>query len=315
MTGTVAMTGTPRPSIGLALGAGASRGWAHIGVIRRLAEAGIVPDIVCGTSAGALVGGFHAASRLDVLEEWARNLTFGRLLDYTTVRRNRTLFGKKILRSLAELSRGAVLEKMAVRFAAVATDLETGREAWIRTGSLAKAVAASNAFPGLLAPVKVGQRRLVDGALVNPVPVSACRALGARFVIAVGLSGSQGTHRVSVRGNMHPEDQELPAPSFSEDGCEQTLPDPEGGTDGASRSLDCRSGRRGGLLDSLRTLWAARRRASRRSDRGDVRITLRSVPLFGADQPETAIAAGRAAAEKALFALAAMGIGSIPAGA
>ena len=268
-----------------------------------------MPDIVCGTSSGALVGGFYAAGRLDVLEEWARRLTFGRLLDYATVRRNHTLFGRKILRSLAELGRGAVVERMAVPFAAVATDLETGHEAWIRTGPLAKAIAASNAFPGLLAPVKIGQRRMVDGALVNPVPVSACRALGARFVIGVGLSGSQGSHRVSVRGNTRPDDQGLPGLLSIQGGCEQTLPDQEAGTGRAGQSLDGRAVRRGAMLYSLRTLWASLRRTRRQSDRGDVRITVRSVPLFGADQPATAIAAGRAAAEQALSALAAMGIG------
>lgn len=171
--------------IGLALGAGASHGWAHIGVIRRLEEAGVAPDIICGCSAGALVGAYHAAGKLDILEDWVHNLTVRRTFDYMRMRKGRSLFGEKLLREMSEHFRRLVIEELPFAFAAVATDLETGREITVQTGPLARAVAASGAFPLLFPPVKVDNRWTVDGCLVNPVPVSTCRALGADLVIAV----------------------------------------------------------------------------------------------------------------------------------
>ena len=177
--------GTRRPVIGLALGAGASHGWAHIGVIRGLEDAGVVPDIICGCSSGALVGACHAAGELDFLEKWVRNLTVRRTIEYMRVRRGRSLFGERLLREMLAHFRGLVIEDLPRPFAAVATDLETGREISVRSGPLARAVAASGAFPLLFPPVKIKNRWAVDGCLVNPVPVSTCRALGADIVIAV----------------------------------------------------------------------------------------------------------------------------------
>ena len=137
-----------KPLIGLALGTGAVRGWAHIGVIQSLTEAGIVPDIVCGTSAGALVGGLYAAGKLDILEAWARNLTLGRVTDYMTLNPGHSLFGsKKLLRELAHHCCGADIDKLAVPFAAVTTELATGKEIWLQNGSLLRAVSASIAYP------------------------------------------------------------------------------------------------------------------------------------------------------------------------
>ena len=174
-----------KPRIGLALGAGASHGWAHIGVIRRLEEAGVAPDVICGCSAGALVGAYHAAGKLDILEDWVHNLTVRRTLDYMRVRQGRSLFGEKLLREMSKHFRRLIIEELPIGFAAVATDLETGREITAQTGPLARAVAASGAFPLLFPPVKIDDRWAVDGCLVNPVPVSTCRALGADIVIAV----------------------------------------------------------------------------------------------------------------------------------
>ena len=181
---------TPRrPLIGLALGAGAMRGWAHIGAIQRLAEGGIVPDIVCGTSAGALVGAFYAAGKLDVLEQWARRLTLAQVVRYLNVPLGNQLFGKgNLFRELGKPFLGVAIEDMATPFAAVATELATGREMLVRSGSLLRAVLASSAYPGLLGPVRLYDRWMVDGVKVNPVPVSACRALGAQIVVAVSLS-------------------------------------------------------------------------------------------------------------------------------
>lgn len=201
------ISGRPKkPLIGLALGAGAARGWAHIGVIRCLTEAGIVPDIVCGTSAGALVGGLYAAGKLDVLEGWAHKLTLGRWADYMNVAPGRSLFGsKRFFRELAHHCRGAVVDELSVPFAAVTTELQTGREIWLRRGPLLRAVSASIAYPGLFPPIKVENRWMIDGTLVNPVPVSACRALGARLVIAVALNHSGAGETRLIAGA--PEDR------------------------------------------------------------------------------------------------------------
>ncbi len=187
-----------RLRIGLALGAGASHGWAHIGVIRELAAAGIVPDIVCGTSAGALVGAHYAAGRLDKLERWVLGLTVGRTLDFLRLKRGHSLFSERLLRELGENFRGQRIEDLNVPFAAVATELVGGREFRIRTGSIARAVAASGAYPLLFPPVRVENRWLIDGCLVNPVPVSACRALGADVVIGVSLRKTDERRAVAL---------------------------------------------------------------------------------------------------------------------
>ena len=185
---TLANEALQKPLIGLALGAGGGRGWAHIGAIRQLMEAGIVPDVVCGTSAGALVGGFYAAGKLDIVEDWARHLTLGRFTGYMPLSRGRSLFGgKKFYRELAQHVRGIRVDKLDIRFAAVTTELATGQEVWLQNGSLMRAVSASIAYPGLFPPVKIENRWMIDGTLVNPVPISACRALGAHLVIAVSL--------------------------------------------------------------------------------------------------------------------------------
>ncbi len=177
--------------IGLALGGGAARGWAHIGVLRALAEIGVEPDIVAGTSIGALVGAAYAGGQLDALEQWALSLNWKALFAYLDL----SLLSGGIIQGekLMELARGWVkdvpIETLPRRFAMVATELDTGREVWFREGPLLEAVRASMGLPGLLAPVKSEGRWLVDGGLTNPVPVSLCRAMGAEVVIAVNLNG------------------------------------------------------------------------------------------------------------------------------
>ncbi|MBI1211510.1 MAG: hypothetical protein GC190_08605 [Alphaproteobacteria bacterium] len=178
-----------RPRIVLALGGGIARGWAHIGVIRTLVHAGYTPDVVCGTSIGALVGGLYVADKLDQLEIWARSLTtrsIFSLLDFTF--RGSGLFGGHRLAKLLEDQIDAVCFDTLTRpFAAVATELETGREVWLRDGKLIDALRASYALPGIFAPVKFNDRWLVDGALVNPCPTSLARSYGGHVVIAVSL--------------------------------------------------------------------------------------------------------------------------------
>jgi len=179
-----------RPRIGLALGSGVARGWAHIGVLHALKRAGIRPDIVVGTSIGALVGGVYLANKLDVLEEWARSLNKRSLWRYLDVRLSGGgLIGGSRLNAILDANLGGIqVKSLDRRFAAVATDLGSGHEVWLREGPLALALRASYALPGVFSPIKHDGGWLVDGALVNPVPVSVCRALGARLVIAVNLN-------------------------------------------------------------------------------------------------------------------------------
>ena len=179
----------PGPRIGLALGGGAARGWAHLGVMEALGEMGIRPDVVCGTSIGALVGGVHLAGYSAELEFWVRRLTKLRMVRYLDVK----LAGRGIIgggRLFAEMERhigDQTIEDLPVTFATVATDLNTGHEIWLRQGKLTTAIRASFAIPGFFEPINIDGRWLIDGALVNPVPVSVCRALGAQIIIAVRL--------------------------------------------------------------------------------------------------------------------------------
>jgi NTE family protein len=179
-----------RVRIGLALGGGAARGWAHIGVLRALAEAGIHPDIVAGTSIGAVVGGCYVADVLDNLEHFARSLTRRRVFGLIDVSfaGSGLIGGNRLQRLLDEQLQGKRLEDFEKSFVGVATELSTGHEIWLSRGSMVDAMRASYALPGIFQPVQVGGRWLVDGALVNPIPVSVCRALGANVVIAVNLS-------------------------------------------------------------------------------------------------------------------------------
>ena len=179
----------PHPLIGLALGGGVARGWAHIGAVRRLDEVGFRPDIVAGTSVGALVGGFWRAGRLDELEEWARSLTKTRMLSYFDVVLNGSglMGGKRLEKAMHRFLPPTNIEDLPGRFIAVTAELSTGHEVWLMEGDLADAIQAAYALPGVFPPRSIGGRWLIDGALVNPLPVSACRALGARAVVAIGL--------------------------------------------------------------------------------------------------------------------------------
>ncbi|MCC2110832.1 MAG: patatin-like phospholipase family protein [Hyphomicrobiales bacterium] len=179
----------PRSMVGVALGGGAARGWAHIGVLRALEEAGIVPDIIAGTSIGALVGGCYLAGKLDELEHFARKLSKRKvfsLLDFS-FSGSGLISGQRLSARLEEDLRHVQIEDLDRKFIAVATELGTGHEIWMSRGNLVEAMRASYALPGIFPPVRANNRWLVDGALVNPVPVSVCRAFGARVVIAINL--------------------------------------------------------------------------------------------------------------------------------
>lgn len=184
------MPGMPGLKIGLALGGGAARGWAHIGVLKALAEAGIKPDIIAGTSIGAVVGGCYSAGHLDNLERWALELTPKRIFGYLDFNLAGTglINGQRLGGRLEQHLGDRNIEELETRFTAVATEVGTGHEHWLSRGRLVDAVRASYALPGVFKPVKINGRWLFDGALVNPIPVSVCRALGARYVIAVNLN-------------------------------------------------------------------------------------------------------------------------------
>lgn len=177
------------PAIGLALGSGSARGWAHIGVIQELEAIGIRPRVVAGTSIGALVGAVYVAGQLEEFAAWVRKLTvrdvFG-LLDITFS--GGVVKGEKLFGLIFERYKNPNMEKLEQRFVSVATEMVSGRETWITRGPALSAARASCAMPGLIAPVKHDGRWMLDGGLVNPVPVSACRALGADIVIAVNLN-------------------------------------------------------------------------------------------------------------------------------
>lgn len=179
-----------RTKIGLALGGGAARGWAHIGVIKALTAAGVKPDIIVGTSIGAVVGSCHAAGHLDALEDFARQLTRRRVFGYLDFNLAGTglINGQRLCDRLEQQLGSLAIEDLDPRFTAVATEIGTGHEIWISRGRLVDAVRASYALPGIFKPVKLNGRWLFDGALVNPIPVSVCRAHGARYVIAVNLN-------------------------------------------------------------------------------------------------------------------------------
>jgi NTE family protein len=177
-----------KPKVGLVLGSGSARGWAHIGVIRALAEAGVRPDVLCGCSIGAMVGAAYADGDLDDLERWVSSLTWQNVVGLMDVGLNGGLIkGDKLISFFEQHFVDKEFSALQLPFACVATDLASGREVWLREGSVSAAVRASLALPGLFAPVSRDGRLLVDGALVDPVPVSLCRALGADVVIAVDL--------------------------------------------------------------------------------------------------------------------------------
>ncbi len=179
--------------IGMALGSGSARGWSHIGVIQGLRDKGIPIDIVCGTSIGAIVGGALAAGVIDQLDEWVRELSWSDVIGFMDVMfpRSGLIEGDKIIRFFRKNFKDPNIEDLDIPFAAVATDLMSGREVWLQDGSLMDAIRASMSMPGIFVPFKRDSRWLVDGGLINPVPVSLCRAMGADIVIAVNLNADR----------------------------------------------------------------------------------------------------------------------------
>lgn len=176
--------------IGLALGSGAARGWAHIGIIEALEELGIKIDVIAGCSIGSYVGAAYASGKLNQLKSWAVALTEWQVLSKLGVgfRKGGLVSGQKVFQALEELFSEATFEELPRPLGVVATDLYSGREVSFTSGSIVDAVRASCAIPGLFPPVSNNDRWLVDGAVVNPVPVNLCHQMGADFIIAVNLA-------------------------------------------------------------------------------------------------------------------------------
>ncbi len=205
------MTSEHKPKIGLALGSGSARGWAHIGVIQALKDMGIEPEIVAGCSIGAIVGTAYASHQIDKLDSWARTITWKDIINYVdlTLIGGGFIQGEKLLELVRNHLKEDTIESLPRQFAMVATELDTGREIWFRDGSIIDALRASIALPGMFTPVKINGRWLVDGGLSNPVPVSLCRAMGADIVIAVNLNndivGKHNRKIINSKDNTEPK--------------------------------------------------------------------------------------------------------------
>jgi len=187
-------------TFGVALGSGSARGFAHIGVLKALQEMNIYPQIISGSSVGAFVGGAYIANNLEFLERWISQLNWKEVLGFFdfSFSGGGIIMGERFSRIMAEYLGEKNIQDFHIRFGAVSTELATGREVWFQEGPLRIAVRASMSLPGLFAPVRIDNQLLADGGIVNPVPVSICRAMGAQTVLAVNLNNDVvGKHFVN----------------------------------------------------------------------------------------------------------------------
>jgi len=284
-----------KPKIGVALGGGAARGWAHIGVLKALAKAGLEPDIVAGASIGAVVGGCYAADELEALEDFARSLTRRRIFSFLDFNFTGSglISGQRLGTRLERHLQHIIIEEMPREFVAVATEFGSGHEIWLNRGPLVDAMRASYAIPGVFKPVKTGERWLFDGALVNPIPVSVCRALGARVVIAVNLNWD-AFGRGAVIPNLEAAEEITIEPS-----------EPAKGSGGAVRQLLNRESAPGissVMVDALNIIQDRIARSRLAGDPPDVIIAPRlgSIGLFDFHLAGEAIELGERAVEKEL---------------
>lgn len=290
-----------RPTIGLALGGGAARGWAHIGVLRSLIAAGLEPDIVAGTSIGAVAGACYVTGKLDGLQEFATTLTRRRIfgfLDFNFAGSG-LITGQRLSSRLENHLKNVAIEELSPRFVAVATELGTGHEVWLNKGDLVTALKASFALPGIFRPVQINGRWLIDGALVNPIPVSVCRALGARIVIAVNLNCD-----LFGKGGVIHDLEALAEPSNVDD---QMLPgNGRGAVHLLHRQIFGRSNGAPGMsavmMDAINITQDRIARSRLAGDPPDITIGPRtgSIGLFDFHRAEEAIALGAKAAESQL---------------
>ena len=294
-----------KPLVGLALGGGSARGWAHIGVIRALEAAGVRPDLVCGTSIGALVGAAWAAGELERFAAWVLAMRVKDVVSFVDLGLSGGfLKGERLMDFVRRSFVDRPIEDLPVPFAAVATALQSGAEVWLRSGSTVDAVRASIALPALFTPVVRDGVMLVDGGLVNPVPVSLARAMGAELVIAVDLSSDLlGRH-------LRPDPRPAPASSPVGDWLRKLQ---------ESLGIDTPAGpakpRVPSMLDvvasSLNVMQVRIARSRLAGDPADALIAprLAHLGLLDFHRGEEAIEEGARAVESALPALRALGLG------
>lgn len=288
-----------RLKIGLALGGGAARGWAHIGVMRALEQAGIVPDIIAGCSVGAVVGGCYAAGKLDALEDFVLALTKRRvmgLLDFH-ISGSGLIAGGRLKRLLERDLLDARIEALPLRLATIATELGTGHEIWLTRGPLVEAMRASYALPGVFDPVRVGGRWLMDGALVNPIPITAARALGADLVICVNLNGDIRVRGTVIQAYADPEEV-IPEEVLGEPRRWGIFPH----FGGLGRRVNDAPGIATVMVDAFNITQDRIARSRLAGDPPDVMISpkLSAIGLFEFHRAEECIEQGRQATERAL---------------
>ena len=294
--------------IGLALGGGAARGLAHVGVLEELHDAGIEPVVIAGTSMGALVGGAYAAGRFDAMHAWVKTMdlrAFTSLLD-VGLTRGGVIDGQGVLDWLNDMEMDPLIETLTITYAAVATDLSDGSEVWLKEGSMAAAIRASISVPGILRPVLNDRRWLVDGGLVNQVPVSTCRALGADFVIAVSVNeGIIGQRRKKMRAGLSKEAEDQRAarmahildqvPTVLQGAAERILPSLMMGKPEAPAYFDV-------LVNTLNIMQDRITHSRLAGEPPNLLIApdVASIKMLDFDSAADAISAGRDAAKKAI---------------
>jgi NTE family protein len=299
-----------KPKVGLALGAGAARGWSHIGVIHELVSNGIVPDVIAGTSIGAVVGGCFAAGKLEQLESFARALTRRRIFSLLDVSFSGSgvFSGGRLKTRLDRELANVRIEDLPMAFAAVATQVGSGHEVWLTRGPIVESLRASYALPGIFEPVKLNGRWLFDGALVNPVPVAVCRALGADLVIAVNLIGDT-MFRGTVVSDRVVVDQTLQALDVAANTLDVSrLGLPERAQTGFFRRTfgrreDGTPGIASAVLDALNITQDRIARSRLAGDPPDVTISARGLGRFGLfdfHHADELIASGREAVRRSL---------------
>jgi NTE family protein len=299
-----------RPKLGLALGGGAARGWAHIGVLQVLDEAGIKVDILAGTSIGAVVGGCHAGGKLAELDQFARSLTKRRVLGLMDfhIGGSGLISGGRLKRLLDRDLAATRIDELPVRYVAIATELGSGHEIWLTEGSVVEAMRASYALPGVFDPVRLGGRWLMDGALVNPVPVTAARAMGADVVVCVNLNGEGGGRGTTIQSHAAEPD---PAVSLTDEAESAALGGWFAPVRGAASRLKALASQKreaqapglaGVMVDAFNITQDRIARSRLAGDPPDVMIgpKLGRIGLFDFHRADETIELGRAAALRAL---------------
>jgi NTE family protein len=296
-----------RLSIGLVLGGGAARGFAHIGVLRTLMAHGIRPDVIAGTSIGAVVGGLFAAGALDTFEDWCRQLTRRRVLGYLDLRFGGSglIGGSRLVRTLEGALGDTSFADLPMRLAAIATEIGTGHEIWLTRGRLSEAMAASYALPGIFPPKLIGGRWLMDGAMVNPLPISAARAFGARLVIAVNLNSDNFGRGTTIQDHGPDPDDDARRARRKLDGSRRGIFRPDRLLQRQFFGAPDRPGLSTVMVEAFQVMQDRITRSRLAGDPPDVMISprLSRINLFDFHRANDTIAIGAEAAEKSIEAI------------